>query len=263
MSLLRNGRSWRWLLAALALASLMLLLAAACGGEEEAGPAAEKSPTSAAQRSPTPAGQTPSPTTTAAGGTSAAGLTKELEDLAKKWAGKSAKVAYDISTTSGSTTQKMSMTLYWRLPDYRIDLDMGTQGSTTFIVAGGTTYTCVGSGGQGQCQSQAASASDLSSFPFLSEFASPEGFDEAIADMITGLDVKRSTADIAGEKATCYSASGSIQGQQGKIEWCFASDGLLLRLDNSATGSEFVLKATKVERKVSDSDFKPPYPTSR
>ena len=155
------------------------------------------------------------------------------------------------------------MTLYWRLPDYRIDIGFGEQGEMTILSTGGKTYTCMKSDGQGQCMSMGESESEAG-LPFLGEFTDPEGFDKAVAETITGMDIDRSTANIAGEKATCYSASGSIEGQKGKVEWCFASDGLLLRLASSAAGAgegDFSLEATKIG-KVSDADFNPPYPVT-
>jgi len=256
MSPLRNGLNWRWLLVALALA-LTLLLAAACGDGDEEGAAGEKSPTPTAAGSPA-AGKTPSPTNTAAGKTPTAGVSQELKDLTQKWASKSAKVTYEFSTT----TETGSMTLYWRLPDYRIDMNFRDQGEMTVLVAGGTSYFCVSGDGEGRCMAGEQQSQGEEGLPFLGEFTDPEKFDAAIAEMVTGLDIDRSTTNIAGEKATCYSASGSIEGQEGEVEWCFSSDGLLLRSVSSAAGTdggEFRLEATEIG-KVSDADFEPPYP---
>src|SRR3972149_5555922 len=98
MSHRRNAprRNWKWLLSALALASITLLLAAACGGggEEEEGltetpPAAEESP--AAHPTALPASE-------------------ELGAFSERWAKTSGKVTYDYSSSAGGTTDEGSMT---------------------------------------------------------------------------------------------------------------------------------------------------------
>ena len=106
----------------------------------------------------------------------------------------------------------------------------------------------------------------MAAIPFLGLFAQPEDLTETIEEITAGLDVDRSQRTIAGEKGTCFSVSGSIQGEEGSAEWCFASDGLLLLFAGSSSGAdggEFRLEATKLDRKVSDADFKPPYPVTQ
>lgn len=248
----------RWPFIAAGLAAL-LLIAAACGGGQ--GEEAGKTTPSATG---TPAAQeTPTATETAAAETPGAGdLAQELESLAKEWANKPAKVSYEFTSTSDGEEESGTMTVYWRPPDaWRFDYS-DEAGGGSVIVSGGTTYFCDQQ--EEQCLSMNTPISQVVPLPFVGFFADPTALSDYILEVVTGLEINRSSRTIAGEDARCYSTAGTIEGQTGQAEWCFTSDGILLLLSGSSSGptgeGSFHLEATSVSRQVSDADLEPPYP---
>jgi outer membrane lipoprotein-sorting protein len=227
----------RWFLVALSLAVFALCLAVACGGDGNGGGTA------------TPGG---SPTTSA--------ITDELQALYKEWEKTPAKVSYDMTSTSVSGTDKTSITLYRRFPDWRMDVSSSSQGNAILIVAGGAVYACSTEPGAEECISYDPSQVDASA---------PLGiFDpNATAGNLSGLNVDRSEQDIAGEAATCFSGTSTTEGITSKTEWCFASDGTLLQFtgtSNDPAATNSTVEATSVNRNVTDADFdfNPPYPVT-
>lgn len=227
----------KWLLVALSVAVFTLCLAVACGGDGNGGGTA------------TPGG---SPT--------ASGITNELQALSKAWEKTAAKVSYDATSTSGGSTDKTSITLYRRPPDWRMDISSSSQGDGILIAAGGAVYDCSTQSGASQCLSYDPSQVDAS--------APLELFDpSATATSLSGLNVDRSEQTIAGEKATCFSVTSTAEQGASKSEWCFASDGTLLQYADTSddpTSSSLRVEATSVNRKVTnaDFDFNPPYPVA-
>jgi len=228
-----NGR---WLFTALILAMSTLFLAVACGGDgEESGIA-----------TPTAGG---SPTTSA--------ITNELQALAKEWEQTVSKVSYDYTTTSGSTTDKSSITLYRRPPDWRMDISSSSEGDVIMIAAGGALYYCSAESGANQCVSYDPSQVDPS--------APLEVFDPSVAaTTLSGQNVDRSEQTMFGESATCLSVTSTTEESTSKSEWCFASDGILLQFASTSDDPAFgnlTVEATNVDRNVTetDSDFEPPY----
>jgi outer membrane lipoprotein-sorting protein len=241
----------KWLLVALSLAVFALCLAVACGGGSKGGGTA------------TPGGGTATPgagTATPGGSPTASAITNELQALGTEWEKIAAKVSYDATTSSGSSSDKTSITLYWRPPDWRMEISSSTQGSAILIVAGGAIYECSTESGLSQCVSYDTSQVDVSA---------PLGlFDpDAAAANLAGYDVDRSERAIGGEAAACFSLTTTTGTSTSKSEWCFASDGILLQYSDTSddpTGANVTMEATSVNRNVTDADFdfEPPYPVT-
>ena len=182
----------------------------------------------------------------------------DLRDLAGKLANKEVKATYQLSGTSDGESLESSFTLYLKPPDtWRVDFSSeGTE--SIFISKAGTGYLCSAEGGEGTClESPVGSAAPI---PFLDLFTNPESFSSTVDAQLTGLDIERSSREIAGQDATCFSASGEVEGEQGSVEYCFSDDGILLlvRGGGEDTG-EFSIEATSIEGSVTDADFEPPY----
>jgi outer membrane lipoprotein-sorting protein len=228
-----NGR---WLLTALILAMSTLFVAVACGGDSEesgiATPAAGGSPTTSA-------------------------ITNELQALGEQWEQTVAKVSYDVTSSSGGTTDESSLTLYWRPPNWRVDISSSSEGDTILIATESALYWCDAESGANQC---------LSFDPFEYDASAPlEMFDPAAAGLnLSGENVDRSEQTMLGEFATCFSVTSTTEESTSESEWCFASDGILLQFastsDDPASGN-LTVEATNVNRNVTeaDFDFEPPY----
>jgi outer membrane lipoprotein-sorting protein len=231
-----NGR---WLLTALILAMSTLFLAVACGGDgQESGVA----------------------TPTAEGSPAASDITNELQALGNEWAQMASKVGYDLTVTSGGTSDESSLTLYRQPPDWRLDISSSSSGDEILIATGDTLYDCSAQSGENQCLSYGASEVDI---PGLLGIFDPS----VTASSVAGENVDRSEQTISGESAKCFSVTSTAGGSTSNSLWCFASDGILLRLvatsDDPAT-SDFTIETTGVNRDVTnvDFDFQPPYPVS-
>lgn len=185
------------------------------------------------------------------------GATDDLMQLAQEFGGAEVKVDYNISTTGTDQDFSGSMTIYQKPPDsWRMDLSVPDQGNVTFISSGGTSYMCADQGGEGACFSSAIDQSIGG--PFLTLFNDPADFENEINSAFGGANVDKSSRQIAGQDATCFSASDD----QGQAEYCFRDDGVLLLAHASGStfgaDGEFSLEATNVGS-VSDSDFEPIY----
>ncbi|MFN2545025.1 MAG: hypothetical protein ABR600_10735 [Actinomycetota bacterium] len=229
----------------------LVVVAAACGGGNG---------TSVGSSS----GSNPPGSTPGSGGQAGGGAVAQLKTLGVEWSKTSAKVTYGYTGGTSGAQKLGNFTLYWMPPSaWRVDLDIA--GSTSTIIHNGDkSYVC-GGGGGAACVS-VPGAQGAGSLPFLGAFADPEGLSSQISDALSGADLEESSDTIAGQDAKCYAASGGAAGSQGKVEWCFAKDGILLRYLASASGAggagSFGLEATDVSRDVSASDFEPPYPVT-
>jgi hypothetical protein len=256
----------RWPLTAASIVLLTLLLAISCGESEDGNPILAGSPT--------------------AGDISPADLRQELEEMSAAWAGNSAKVTYDFtSSTRFNITETGSITVYWGPHDWRMDISgfsisqpLGEEDcdchlsrseleETTLIVTADNTLRCTApADGAGQCLSVDTPTLETVSLPFLEELIKPEALSKAIAEAVGDADIDHSTQQIAGEEAICFSVGGSAQEQSGKTEWCFAEDGILLRFAAAGPADveagAFRLEATEISRDVSDADFEPPFPVT-
>jgi outer membrane lipoprotein-sorting protein len=234
----------KWFLVVLSLAVFALCLAVACGGDGDGGGTA------------TPGGGTATP----GGSPTASATTNELQALSTEWEKTTAKVSYDVTSTSVSGTDKSTVTLYRSPPDWRMDISSSSQGNEILIVAGGAVYDCSTQTGADACISYDPSQVDVSA---------PLGiFDpNAVADNISGLNVDRSEETIAGEAATCFSVTLTTEGSTSNSRWCFASDGTLLQFTDTSddpASANLTVEATSVNRNVTDADFDftPPYPVT-
>jgi hypothetical protein len=276
----KNARrsSGRWLIALLAVFSLTMLLAAACGGSGDsdgsdngatATPTATQTPgdqtaTPAATQTPSDGDETPTPTDTPDDdGTDSDDLSQELQDLASKWTDQTAKVSYDFSSEGAGEDFSGTMTLYWRFPDWRLDMSGSDLGDVTMIATEDSTAVCT----EGTCLAIANSDSAIVPVPpFVGDFTDPDVLTSSIAGSVLGVEIDSFQETIAGESADCFSASGSVEGESGSTEWCFTDDGILLRsfstFEEDGETGEFRLEATTVSRDVSDADFEPPYPVT-
>lgn len=191
-------------------------------------------------------------TPTEAGPTSAASgdAGTQLEDLASRAQQHEVQITYDF--TGGGLNGKM--TLYSKPPDgWRVDLQTAS-GTFILITTGDASYVCTPDAG-GSCLKSPSGASSVP-VPFLDFLTTPGALTGLLGADLAGVSVDRSSETIAGEAATCFSVSG---GATGTGSYCFADDGIMLRLSASSGAGEFRLKATSVERAVNDSDLEPPY----
>jgi len=197
---------------------------------------------------------------TTGGSPTTSAITNELLALGTQWQKTVAKVSYDITNTSGGTTDKGSITLYRHPPDWRMDIS-SSQGGEIMIGSASALYYCSAQSGANQCLSYDPSQYDVS--------APLDLFDpNATATNLSGEDVGRSEQTIAGESATCFSITSTVEESTTKNEWCFASDGVLLEYtetwDDPDSGYSYTLEATSANRNVTDADFdfQPPYPVT-
>lgn len=241
----------KWLFVALSLAVFALCLAVACGGGGNGGGTA------------TPGGGTATPAvgmSTPAGSPIASAAINELQALGTEWEKTTAKVSYDVTSTSGGTSDTNSITLYRRPPDWRMDISSSSQGNEILIVAGGAVYDCSTQAGTGQCVSYDPSQVNASAPLALFDPA-------ATAANLTGYTVDRSERAMAGEAAVCFSVTSTTGEITTKSEWCFASDGTLLQFSDTSddpAGANVTVEVTSVNRNVTDADFDftPPYPAT-
>ncbi|MCH8849708.1 MAG: hypothetical protein IIC89_02650 [Chloroflexi bacterium] len=183
-----------------------------------------------------------------------------LRELAGAYGLKEVKITYRLTSSGAAESLNGDMTLYWK-PDvgWRVDFTIATVDSI-FITTEDGTYSCTSVAGQGQCFESEA---DLDApVPFLNLFTDPDELTSFLDDAISGLNVRRSSATIAGRDADCFSLEGEIEGESGSAEYCFA-DGLILRLSVGGEGDDgagsFSFEAIEIGDSVSDSDFEPPF----
>ena len=188
-------------------------------------------------------------------------ISDELQALGEEWGQAMAKVSYNITSTSDDTTDESSVTLYWRPPDWRMDISSSSsEGDTILIATASALYWCGTESGTNQCLSYDPSQYDAS--------APLEMFDPTAAGLnLSGQNVDRSEQTMLGEAATCFSLSSTTEEGTSESKWCFASDGILLQFastsDDPASG-DFTIETIGVNRDVADADFdfQPPYPVS-
>jgi hypothetical protein len=230
----------------------LVLIPTACGGDSEG--TEEATSTSSA----IPAEGTPGASQIDAE------LSQKLKDLSGEWARTSAKATYDIASVGATESTKATLILYWAPPKVRADLSSDVGGTTTqtsVISTPDKTYSCTQEGGN-QCLAFPPSENVTDALPFLSEF-DPGGVEAYLSGLTGNLQIWSTSEKVAGNDASCVSAEGSVEGQEGLAKWCFASNGLLLfeSFSDPAGTSEFTLQATDIGA-VSDSEFEPPYPVT-
>ena len=204
---------------------------------------------------------TPASTATQTSGTAPDGgnASDELRGLAGRLASKDVKATYRLSTTYDGESGEQVLTLYWRPPDtWRLDfLKPGEHSS--FLSNARTAYWCSTDDNVGSCLPSPVGLGVP--VPFAELFTSPASRSSFIDAQLAGLDIERSSRQVAGREATCFSVPGDIAVDRVAIEYCFSGDGLLLLvMGRSGDLGDFTLEATSLEGSVSDADFEPPYP---
>ena len=200
-----------------------------------------------------------SPASDTANELQALGKENELQALGEEWEKTVAKVNYDVTATSGSTTDKSTIILYRRPPDWRMDIS-GSQGDYIVIAAANAVYDCSAQSGTNQCVSYDPSQVNASALLGLLD-------PSVTAASLSGLNVDRSEQTISGESTACFSVTNTTGGTTSKAQWCFASDGILLQYTESSSdpaSGNFTMQTIGVNRNVTDADFdfQPPYPVS-
>jgi hypothetical protein len=189
-------------------------------------------------------------------------LSQKLKDLSAAWAKTSVRVTYDIANVTSSETVKTRLVVYWAPPKMRADISNEVNGTTaeaTFISTPDKTYECTREDGD-QCLAYPPVENVVDVLPFVGEF-SPGGVEATLSGSAGSLKIESSDEKVGGQDASCVSAEGSLQGQEGAARWCFASNGMLLFESASDPVGTFTLEATDISE-VSDSDFDPPYPVT-
>ena len=181
-----------------------------------------------------------------------------LQRLAGEFGAEEVKITYRFSSTFDGETMDGTMTLFWKPPDaWRVDFSFeGAEAS--IITTADKSYFCTREVGDARClESPIAEALPL---PFLSFFTEPDTLADLIGET-AGLDIERSSRDIGGESASCFSAAGAIDGEEGSAEYCFSDRGILLLLRaTGGGGEELSVEATDVENEVDSRDLEPIYP---
>ncbi len=244
---------WRgWLIGLVIVCAALLLVAAACGGGSNGSDNASTDP------SATPAQGSP-------GGSQLSDeVSQKLQDLSKEWANTNAKATYSISDKTNGQTSNGSLILYWAPPRVRVDISTdsgGTSSQTITIFTPDNTFDCSPAGG-GQCLAYPAVGNAVDALPLLSDF-DPGTVETAISGFSSDVQVESSNEQVAGNDASCVSATGNLGGQDGSVKSCFGGNGLLLFESSADTAgtSEFTFQAMDIGE-TSDSDFQPPYPVT-
>lgn len=240
--------SWRLSLVVFALLAGALL--AACGGGDDNGDSEE--PTAVEDVDDDQDGGDGSP------GDSDGDASADLQRLAGEFGAEEVKITYQFSSSGDGESIDGTMTLFWKPPDaWRVDFSF-EEAEVSIITTAGKSYLCTAEFGVGQClESPVAEALPV---PFLSFFTEPDTLTDLIGET-AGRDIERSSRDIAGESASCFSVEGVIGGEEGSAEYCFSDRGILLLLRAAGGGGgEFSIEATEIEDEVNSSDLEPLYP---
>lgn len=245
----------------LAAASLLALLAAACGGEGDKGetPQAGQTPaageTALADGAEETEGEDGAADDEGAGGDGVGeeGL-QELRALAEKEPeGATAKVTYRVTTNKDGETFETEQVQVRRPPDSRIEYSSTVDGEGTrsiVINAGGKMYNCFERGGEESCWVREIEATEAGA-----PFGTPRYLVERVED-IDLLDM--SLRQIAGLDATCFAMTIATPNPH-EEEHCFSNEGLLLYWQSEFELASVAWEATSVSNDVTDVDFEPPY----
>lgn len=256
MSLLsRAPRGRRWIFAALLITGAALaMLAAACGGggkKESTGGTATQTTAAADEKTPAAA------TTSGAGGTDEDAVAA-ISKLAKEYQTFTGKIRYEIKNFSGADASGLTaVTFYQKGDKSRVDIE-SPDGNVIVINMPDANYMCT----ENQCLKSAGSSSTGDSLAPFAELINPAQVESTFGSLPKGVDIKKSSAKIAGISATCFSAEGDLDpetpgDESGEI--CFSEDGQMLRLKFTAGGESGTFEATEASTSVADKDFEPPF----
>jgi hypothetical protein len=242
-------------------AGTALLAFAACGGGDDN---ASNTATGAAHNTATAkpgadTTKTEEATATPEGTGSANDVLSELQSFGNDIQQVTGKVTYtSTDTAAGETPKASTFTYYSKDKNSRLDT-VDSDGSTTALISTpDITYVCTSS--DQTCIAETGAGASLGGLGVFGGVFSGAYIDALIsAAEAQGIDVGKSSENIAGTDATCF--SGNDNGDIGKF--CFSGDGLMLLSDNtSADGSSSRIEATSFSSDVSDSDFEPLYPVT-
>jgi hypothetical protein len=185
-----------------------------------------------------------------------------LQDAAQRWGRSQYKITYRVSGNFGGAAMtrdsaqagEQRMVLYWKAPNWRMDLIMGGQPFMTMMSAQGGGDAAVLCLHQARTCQNLPSQSGATPLPRADQFFSSQTNDFLSLVANNNQRVERSSRTIAGQQATCVSTQ---QTGSDRFELCWNDDGAMLYM---ATGG-FKLEAVEVGR-PSDADFQPPYPVT-
>jgi hypothetical protein len=224
---------------------LLLSLTAACGGDDEKTTDEPTATDSSGE-------ETPEATDESSGGGSDGA--SDLSALAAEYGDFTGVVKYETSGFGGESFT--SMTIYRDGALSRVDYD-GADGSGSFITNSDGSFVCA----ENQCIKYPA-GQGLDPTAALTSFISADRVEAAYGDIPDGVDVEKSSKELAGSDATCYTYSGDLDEEDpgdeaGEI--CFAESGLLLRLEFSGASGSGAFEAVEASEDVSGGDFEPPF----
>jgi hypothetical protein len=227
----------------------VLVLIAACGGDDETSDQATDEPTATSESEES---REPSPDSgdAGAGGDTAS----DLGALAGEYSDFTGVVKYETTGFGGDSFT--SMTIYKGSGGSRVDYE-SADGSGTFLTNADGSFVCA----EDQCIKYPA-GQGVDPTAALTAFISPDAIQEAYGDVPEGVDLDQSSETIAGIDATCYRYSGDLDEEDAGDESgtvCFSEAGILLRLEFSGASGAGKFEAVEAEEGVSESDFDPPY----
>jgi hypothetical protein len=235
--------------------AVALIAVAACGGDDDnkSSATAKPSGTSAAQGSSTSAASQTSgaqATDTPSGTDDVLG---QLEALGQNFEKRTGKVTYQSTETDGSTS---TITFYSKDDKSRFDSTDSSGSTGIFIETATASYSCDPS--EQVCIQYGQGGGSGIGAGFAAIF-SPQYIDALVAAAQSeGIDVTKSSDNIAGQDVDCYSGTGP----DGSGKFCFNGDGLMVYTEFQDSTGTTKMQATEVTSDVSDSDFDPPYPVT-
>jgi hypothetical protein len=253
---MENRRTWLLMLAGALIAMLAVVSGCGGGGDDDDGDATEATTEKATDDSDRETA-TPEEDEGDNGDDEGGDASADLKKLAEEYKTFTGKVKYTAANFSGDSTLT-SMTIYQKDGKTRVDIE-SSDGNVTMITTPEATFMC----SEGQCiKYPADDESAAASVEGFTSLFSPEQIENDF-DLPDGSDLEKSSENIAGIDAVCYSASGDLDeatagDESGQV--CFSESGLLLRLAFEGGGEAGSFEATEAADNVSDGDFEPPFP---
>jgi hypothetical protein len=203
-----------------------------------------------------------------------------VKAVSRLWEKQVARISYDVANKRdipraiGAIPFDSSVVLYWRPPDWRLDVFAapGGQGlQASLLEVRGTTYVCTPSESGGRCitvSTLAETSAEVGVPPFAVLFAEPRALRVAVEKVFareTSYErVYFGRPTLAGLGATCFQHGSNLYDPAFRLAiWCFTDDGLFLYLQSvlrEIISWDGFLHATEVSRQVTDADFQLPYP---
>jgi hypothetical protein len=227
----------------------ILAVTLACGGDDEKTDEGGNEPTATRESGDRDGESTPD-----SGDGDGDDAAADLSALAAEYGDFTGVVKYETSGFEGDSFT--SMMIYKDGSRSRVDYD-GADGSGSFITNEDGTFACA----ENQCI-KFAEGQGLDPTAAFTAFISAETVREAYGDVPEGVNVEKTSEEIAGIDATCYNYSGDIDESEAgdeSGEICFAESGVLLRLEFSGASGGGKFEAVEAKEGVSDSDFEPPF----